>query len=136
MLPNPQAGVPLVGSDEFLSVMQGAQPSISQRMNQALAILMSIVATVILCGRQNLGLRGRQDSLTKVEGDKCSITNHGNFWALIKFRIDAGDMVLVIHLATAGKNATYTSAIIQNQLISVSGDHIHGKILFKVMKAQ
>ena len=71
-------------ADEFLSVMQGAQPSISQRLNQALAdtiaknrsILMSIVATVILCGRQNLALRGHQDSFTEVEGDECSITNH------------------------------------------------------------
>ena len=134
---------PLTKAEEFLSIMQGAQPSISQCMNQALAdtipknhsILMSIVATVILCGRQNLALRGRQDSLTEVEGDKCSITNHGNCWALIKFRIDAGDTVLANHLATAGKNATYTSAIIQNQLISVIGDHIRGKILSKVMKA-
>ena len=91
------------------------------------------MATVILCGRQNLALRGRQDSLTEVEGDECSITNHGNFWALIKFRMDT---VLANHLATVGKNATYTSAIIQNQLISVIGDHIRGKILSNIMKAQ
>ena len=55
---------------------------------------------------------------------------------MIKFRIDAGDTVLANYLATAGRKATYTSAIIQNQLISVTGDYIHGKILSKVMKAQ
>ena len=97
---------------------------------------MSIVATVVLCGRQNLSLRGHRDSLIEVEGDESSALNHGNFWALIKFRIEAGDTILANHLAAAGRNATYTSSIIQNQLISVLGDHIRGKILSKVMKAQ
>ena len=40
------------------------------------------------------------------------------------------------HLASAPKNATYTSPDIQNQVIDILGDHILEKILLKVKKAQ
>ena len=54
-------------------------------------------------GGKNLSLRGHRDSFIEVEGDEGSAFNHGNFWALMKFRIEAGDTVLANHLATAGR---------------------------------
>ena len=47
------------------------------------------------------------------------LDNHGNVWALLKFRIDSCDIVLQEHLTTAARNATYTSSTIQNQLIDI-----------------
>ena len=71
--------------------------------------------TIVLCGRQNIALRGHRDSALDVERDVGDAQNHGNFLALLNFRIDAGDSVLENHLITAGRNATYTSNTIQNQ---------------------
>ena len=48
----------------------------------------------------------------------------------------AGDSALQDHLASAPRNATYTSSDIQNQVIDILGDHIQNKILLKVKKAQ
>ena len=39
------------------------------------------------------------------------------------------------HLDTAARNATYTSADVQNQLLAIIGDHIQGQILSRVAKA-
>ena len=62
-----------------------------------------------ICGRQNVALRGHQDSALDVERDVDDSQNHGNFLALLNFRIDAGDSVLENHLSTAAQSATYTS---------------------------
>jgi len=58
--------------------------------------------------------------------------NHGNFQALLQFRIDAGDQVLKDHLKTAGGNAIYTSKEAQNEMIAICGDIIRSKILQRV----
>ena len=52
--------------------------------------------TVILCGRQGIAFRGHRDDGTAVEEDAAD--NHGNFLALLHFRIQAGDQVLEEHL--------------------------------------
>ena len=62
--------------------------------------------------------------------------NHGNFQALLRFRVDAGYQVLKEHLETASLNATYTSKEIQNQMISVCGDLIWNRLLDKIHKAK
>ena len=66
---------------------------------------------------------------------KNSLENHGNFWALLKFRMEAGDFILSEHLDTAAQNATYTSPTIQNQLIDIIGSQIRQKILNRVKGA-
>ena len=75
-----------------------------------------VIKTVLFCGRQGLALRGTDDygCLTKEEPP----VNDGNFWALLRFRIDAGDQNLESHLQNAPKNATYISPRIQNEIIS------------------
>ena len=85
-----------------------------------------------MCGRQNIALRGHRDSGTDMEGVQAASTNHGNFCALLNFRISAGDPILRDHLQSAARNATYTSTDIQNQLISILGDHIFNALLRKV----
>ena len=55
--------------------------------------LRSIIKYLIFCGKQNLALRGhRSKSFSATSSD--TETNPGNFLALLKFRIDAGDTAL------------------------------------------
>lgn len=130
-----------VKTEDFLRVMKGEQANIHQMINRGLSDrvianrekLVSIIKVIILCGRQNFALRGDKDSTTDVERDPG--INHGNFWALMDFRVDAGDKVLANHLATAKHNATYTSGNIQNQLINVIGDHIRDQIIHQVKQS-
>lgn len=84
--------------------------------------LRSIVETIIFCGRQGIALRGHRDDHTQVISTPNS--NHGNFLALLQFRVEAGDQVLDNHMKTAQGNALYTSKTIQNELISICGDSI------------
>ena len=112
----------MVEMDEFVKVMTNQQPSIRRRLNQAtteqIAVnrqkLNSIVETVLLCGRQNIPLRGHRDSNLDVELSPS--TQHVNFWALLQFRVAAGDTVLESHLSQSSRNATYTSPHIQNEI--------------------
>ncbi len=132
----------VVRMDEFVKVMRGKQPDIRSQLDAMTATtiasnrqkLRSIIETVLLCGRQNIALRGHRDSGLDFEHDESA--SHGNFWALLQFRIAAGDSVLRDHLAHAPKNATYTSPDIQNQVISVLSDHVRDKILSRVRQAQ
>ena len=125
-------------ADDFIKVMKGEQEPVHQQIDRGLADrvttnrsrLIPIIKTILLCGHQNIPLRGHIDSGTQVQADPG--TNHGNFWALLDYWIEAGDSDLAHHLATAPRNATYTSGDIQNQLISVIGGLICGKILSKV----
>ena len=92
--------------------------------------LRSIAKTVILCGRQNLALRGHRDDTTNM-GDG----NPGNFQALLAFRADGGDKALQDHLENAPKNATYRSKTTQNQLIEVIGKALQKQIADEVGEA-
>ena len=117
----------VIRSDEFLKVTRHQQPDVQSQLNQDMAgriasnrwKLTSIFETIVLCGRQNIALRSHRDNVTDVEKDPSDIENHGNFRALLNFRVDACDAVLGEHLATASRNATYTSSIIQNQMFDV-----------------
>ena len=131
----------IVHMDKFVKVMTNQQPSIRRPLNQAaeeqIAVnrqkLHSIVATIMLCGQQNIPLRGHRDSVLDVE--LAPSVQHGSFWALLQFRVAAGDAVLKDHLAQSSRNATYTSSHIQNQILDVLGSTIVRKILHKVKNA-
>ena len=131
-------------SDEFLKVMTHQQPDVRTQLSQVTADriatnrqkLSSIFKTITLCGRQNIALRGHRDNATDLERDPSDVENHGNFRALLDFRVDAGDALLGQHLTTAARNATYTSSIIQNQVIDVLADQVRQKIIRKVDQAK
>ena len=134
----------MVKSEEFLRVMTHQRSDIRTQLNQAMAErvssnrlkLTSIFKMIEFCGRQNLSLRGHRDNSTDIERDLSGSENHGNFLALLKFRVDAGDTVLGEHLASSARNATYTSPVIQNQIIDVLSDQVRQKIVQKVRKAR
>ena len=132
----------VISLEEFMKVMSNKQPSIITQLNQQAmrqiesnrSKIRGIIETIILCGRQNIPLRGHRDAATDLERDPC--VSHGNFWALLEFRVASGDTVLKDHLARAPANAKYTSPDIQNQVIDVLGDHIQRKIVLNIQKAK
>ena len=136
----------VVHADAFLSVMDDKRDNIVVQTNQALAQkiqanrhkLASLIKTIILCGRQNFALRGHRDAAIICNGQCTSETPRrlGNFWALLDFRIDAGDMSLAEHLISARGNATYTSGQIQNELIDIIGRQIRQYIDSRVQQAK
>ena len=75
----------MVSFEAFQKVMTKIQPSIARQIDLASQQLVdsnrlklrSIVETVLLCGRQNISLRGHRDSSCDVEN--CPNAPHGNF---------------------------------------------------------
>ena len=95
----------------FMQVMNNEQPPINHQLVFAVAqqvqknreVLKSIIKTVIVCGKQNIALRGHRDDLKHLQQPG----NHGNFHALLKFRTEAGDKTLQTHLDKAPLNSRY-----------------------------
>lgn len=93
-----------------------------QRASENRLKLLSIAETVLFCGRQGLPFRAHRDDSPSTNENPHA--NHGNFLALLQFRVQAGDRVLEEHLKTAAANALYTSKTVQNQMIAICGDII------------
>uniref|UniRef100_H3ABI7 TTF-type domain-containing protein n=2 Tax=Latimeria chalumnae TaxID=7897 RepID=H3ABI7_LATCH len=85
-------------------------------------ILRRITSILILCGRQNIALRGR-------------LPSSGNFKALFQHTVEI-DPLLKKHLEFAPCSALHTSAKIHNKLIQLIGLQIQQKILSLVKKAK
>ena len=99
------------------------------------AALRSIIETILLCGRQNIALRGhRDDGPVSTDGSEPDV-NDGNFRSLLRFRVRAGDEALKEHLRTAHQKATYTSKTIQNEILVLTSQLIIKAIVSDVKKA-
>ena len=130
-----------MSAENYLSVAQGTRANIIEQTvsghTQQVAIdrskLVPIIKTIILCGRQELSLRGTNDS-----GDVLakSSQNDGNFRSLLRFRVDAGDSALKKHLETAERNSLYTSPSIQNDIIAACGEVIKNTVVSKIKAAK
>ncbi|XP_047105419.1 52 kDa repressor of the inhibitor of the protein kinase-like [Schistocerca piceifrons] len=97
--------------------------------------LKAIVETILLCGRQEIALRGCRDS--GVVGINEPAHNDGNFRALLRFRARSGDEALKNHLLTQNihSRAMYTSSGIQNEVSELCGNAIQPQVLKRVKKA-
>lgn len=133
----------VVASQNFLMVMEGKSMDVvvqmrSQEMKtieENRKKLIPIIKTIILCGMQNIPLRGHRDD-GSLESERSYGHGEGNFRALLKFRIDAGDEILREHVKTCAKNASYISKSTQNDLIECCGELIRNKILEKIKKSK
>lgn len=130
----------LADADTFLRVYCQQQASVQQQMlsshqKQIQAnrkIIESLVKIIIFCGKQNIALRGHRCEDVSMEDNSG---NPGNFLALVKFRMESGDVVLQDHISSAAANAMYVSPQIQNELISCVGDWILESVLTDVQQA-
>ena len=66
-----------------------------------------ITETIVLCGKQNIPLRGHRDDSTS------SASNKGSFLAILEYLANH-NALLSKHLQYSKKNATYTSKSTQN----------------------
>ena len=129
----------MVAYDKFLETTQNPEESISAKIEtkrqetvrRNRKIIESIAKTVHFCGRQGIALRGHRDDSTAEED-----STKGNFLALLKFRIDAGDEALRSHLVKCAGNARYSSKTIQNELINVIGNYIRESLLREIKEAK
>ena len=110
-----------------VSVYDSSHAQLIQQNGQK---LLSILKYVVFCGKQNSLLRGHGDD-DKILEAADSEHNPGNFKAILNLRVESGDKMLQDHLARVGKNATYTSKTIQNELIEVTRDRICQTIIDK-----
>ncbi|XP_060864369.1 52 kDa repressor of the inhibitor of the protein kinase-like [Metopolophium dirhodum] len=94
--------------------------AMTRKVEQNRQKLIPIIETILFCGLQNISLRGHRDdgSINSVDDD---IKNQkGNFKALLKFRINAGDQILKEHFKSATKNTTYIIPILADETTDVS----------------
>ena len=74
---------------------------------------------MVVCGRQNLALRGHSDDSKYFNSPNC-----GNFQALLNFRVSSGDSILKNHFDSTAKNATYRSKTTKKKLVQICGGQI------------
>jgi len=111
-----------------------------QRLNQInenRVRIRPIIETLILCGRQNIALRGAIDDGPLLNDTSNSlVANPGNFRELLKFKINSGDQNLKNHLDTTSSRATYISKTTQNELLNCIGEEIQLQIIKNVNEAK
>ena len=96
--------------------------------------LKPIVEAVLLCGRQNIPLRGHRDDSKHYEDDKV---NPGNFQEILKFLGRCGkNTVFEEHMANAAKTATYRSKTTQNELVNICGELILSKLTAEIKESK
>ncbi|XP_054266894.1 52 kDa repressor of the inhibitor of the protein kinase-like [Macrosteles quadrilineatus] len=130
-----------ISADNFLKVAEGRIEDVAtildnrrkQEKEQNRAAILPIIETIILCGEQELPLRGDNDSgpLT-LEKPK---NKDGKFRALIRHRA-AYDSTLQDHVIKCPKNVTYLSPDIQNEIIGICGQIIQEKLAANVNSAE
>ncbi|XP_060854889.1 52 kDa repressor of the inhibitor of the protein kinase-like [Metopolophium dirhodum] len=125
-------------SQQFLSILfDHKQPSIVERIDtdrlakvkENRKRLVPIIQCILLCGREEIPLRGHLDFGKIVIDDINSI--EGKFRAILKYRA-IGDEHLKNMLEGCGKRNKYTSPIIQNQIIEACNKIILKQIVDKV----
>ena len=137
----------VIKGGEFLKVCTSTNKTVIELVDKQrnLAIennrkrLVPIVKTVIMCGRQNLALRGHDDygEFSSPEAQSSSLAGfHGIFRGLLAFRMDAGDNVLQEHFANCAKNATMISKRIQNEVIDVTGLYIQQSLKARLHRSK
>lgn len=94
-----------------------------------------IVDTIIMCGRQNIPLRGHRDS-GPILSENDPEENDGNFRAILRSKLRSGDKYLKLHLESMTKAATYISPRIQNEIIRSCGSKITNKLVKKIKDAK
>ncbi|MES9885077.1 MAG: DUF4371 domain-containing protein [Sedimenticola sp.] len=113
----------MVASENVLLIAKGEKKDIKCSISTAYsdlitknrAVLAAIVETIILCGRQNIALRGHNET-------------DSNFIAILHDKARNHD-VLDDHLKHGDPRTKYTSPMIQNELIEICGNMVKADII-------
>lgn len=102
---------------------------LQQRTQENRKILRHVIAALLFCARQCIGLRGTNESIENIS------SNPGNFLAFLKIKSE-DDEVLKRHLEhPKNKNVTYISPQIQNELIEVMGNGVARDLVEEIIEA-
>lgn len=134
----------LLDADNFLNMLKNPTTSIdkiidnekSKQVMQNRKNIIPIIEAVILCGRQNMALRGHRDS-GKIETDTSKTINEkneGNFREILRYRAQ-GDFELKSHLEAPGK-IKYISHTSQNHIIDACNKVLLNKVVSRVNAAK
>ncbi|XP_025415571.1 zinc finger MYM-type protein 1-like [Sipha flava] len=129
-------------AEEFVKIIENKTVDVATQVNSSRKAqvienrlkLISIIKTIIFCGRQELAMRGHDDSGPIFNCEKDN--NNGNFRSLLRFRALSGDLTLKNHLMNSSGKSVYISPIIQNEIIQICGSLIQKEIVFKVNQAK
>ena len=91
--------------------------------------LRAIISTIILCGKQNIPLRGHRDDSIG------TASNKGNFHAILML-LGNSDKNLQEHLLTGRRNATSTSKTVQEEVIRITGEYILAKVTQPIQREE
>ncbi|CAI6354666.1 unnamed protein product [Macrosiphum euphorbiae] len=131
----------VLNADNIIAILNNKQDNVLVQLNNQLKedilqnrnMLEPIIQTIRLCGRQQFGLSGHQDS-GRISM-KEPIQNDGNFRWLLGHRAQHEDNTLKKYLETCSSNAMYTSPLIQNEIINIFGELIQSDIIKKNSKS-
>ena len=120
----------VIKGDTYLSIASGKQKDICSHLSSQVTatiernrhILKAILDVIVLCGQQNIAIRGHVERTT-------------NFHSLLQFRAKT-DPVLALHLQNDDNRAKYTSPRIQKELIELCGDYIRKSLVKDCNRAQ
>lgn len=118
-----------------INIMNQVNSQRLKQINENRERLRPIVKTIIFCGHQKMSLHDHRDDGKLLNYDSV-VADEGNFRALLKFRIDSGDIAFQQHLESTKSNATYISKTIQNELIDVCAEIIQENILQNVRETK
>jgi len=129
-------------SDNFLKMVDGkidgVQLQVNKQMRKELVEntkqISAIIETIIFCGRQEIPLRRYKDYGRLSLNDPDN--NDGNFRALLRYTAKNGDDTLKSHILNTGGKQTYSSPLIQNEIIVLIGTYTQNVIDKKVKKKQ
>jgi len=110
----------------------------SVQADENMAKLTAILECIILCGRQNIALRGHRNESWRPGTETFPDSNPGNSLALLHFRHQSGDPSVSRPFHRSGSGGTLptnTSPQIQNDLITCCGDVIRDSLLKEVREA-
>ncbi|XP_071148256.1 zinc finger MYM-type protein 1-like [Mytilus edulis] len=114
----------VVSSSEYLRIMENKSFSIASMISTSYKtnvatnrhVLEKIIEVILLCGRQNIPLRGH-------------VEERSNFMAILHEKAKA-DNILSDHLAfSAASRAKYTSPDIQNELVELCGTEVLNQVI-------
>ena len=94
-----------------------------EQVDENRRLLVPIIETVLLCGKNMLPLRGHRDD-GPIDLDASGVAREGVFRALLPFRVHGGDAALKKLLTTSARNSTLISKTTQEELIAISGKAI------------
>ncbi|MES9906785.1 MAG: DUF4371 domain-containing protein [Sedimenticola sp.] len=120
----------IIAGENFVKVAQQKQPSVISLISSSHAknvadnrhILHRILEVILLCGKQNIAIRGRTEEKS-------------NFRAILQAFAETDD-ILSKHLASGDARAKYTSPEVQNELIELCANYIRKDIVNDCLKSK